>query len=192
MSSGCKYQAVCKHSPRLLGAYACRAVPTLHLEPSLPDSRPRYLSRIETHRPRKLYYTMASSGTVSDWVTWAFSPAISAIIVTILISLLLPVALHYFLHRKASSKILPSFVLIGPSGSGKTTLLTLVKLTKVMSEKNLANRRAVRERLSISNSYEPSASIRTLSASVRHTLFRRSIQVGARYFRAHSAEVSTT
>lgn len=78
---------------------------------------------------------MAGSDTVSGWATWAFSPAISAIIVTILVSLLLPVTLHYFLHRKASSKELPSFVLIGPSGSGKTTLLTLVKLTKVMSEK---------------------------------------------------------
>ena len=69
---------------------------------------------------------MASSSALEDWLTWAFSPAISAIVVTLLISLISPLLIHYYLYRKASSKELPTFLLIGPSGSGKTSLLTLV------------------------------------------------------------------
>lgn len=62
---------------------------------------------------------------VQDWATWAFSPAISAILITLLISLLSPLLIHLYLYSKASSKTLPSFLLLGPSGSGKTSLLTL-------------------------------------------------------------------
>ena len=62
----------------------------------------------------------------NDWLTWAFSPAISAILVTLLISLLSPILIHYYLYRKASAKESPTFLLIGPSGAGKTALLTLV------------------------------------------------------------------
>ena len=69
---------------------------------------------------------MAGSGTLEAWMTWAFSPTISAILVTLLISLISPVLLHHFYFRKADSKELPTFLLLGPSGSGKTSLLTLV------------------------------------------------------------------
>jgi signal recognition particle receptor subunit beta len=69
---------------------------------------------------------MASNSALERWMTWAFSPSISAIAVTLTISLLLPILLHYYLYRKAVSKELPSFLLIGPSGAGKTSLLTLV------------------------------------------------------------------
>ncbi|EMC93324.1 hypothetical protein BAUCODRAFT_113538 [Baudoinia panamericana UAMH 10762] len=68
---------------------------------------------------------MASSSTAKDWLTWAFSPAISAIFATLLISLTLPLLIHFYLYRKAVAKELPTFLLIGPSGAGKTTLLTL-------------------------------------------------------------------
>ncbi|KAK5167188.1 uncharacterized protein LTR77_007919 [Saxophila tyrrhenica] len=68
---------------------------------------------------------MASQSTVEAWLTWAFSPSISAILVTLVISLLSPILIHIYLYRKAQSKELPSFLLLGPSGAGKTTLLTL-------------------------------------------------------------------
>ncbi|KAK5117895.1 hypothetical protein LTR85_008669 [Meristemomyces frigidus] len=68
---------------------------------------------------------MAGSDTPNDWLTWAFSPTISAILVTLVVSLCLPVLIHYYLYRKASAKVLPTVLLIGPSGAGKTTLLTL-------------------------------------------------------------------
>jgi signal recognition particle receptor subunit beta len=69
---------------------------------------------------------MAGSSTLEAWMTWAFSPTISAILVTLLISLLSPLLIHFYLYRKAASKELPTFLLIGPSGAGKTSLLTLV------------------------------------------------------------------
>jgi signal recognition particle receptor subunit beta len=59
-------------------------------------------------------------------MTWAFSPTISAILVTLLISLISPLLIHFYLYRKTPSKELPTFVLIGPSGAGKTSLVTLV------------------------------------------------------------------
>lgn len=63
---------------------------------------------------------------LSSWLTWAFSPAISAIIVTLLVTLSLPILIHTYLYRQAARKELPSFLLLGPSGGGKTALLTLV------------------------------------------------------------------
>ncbi|KAK4544082.1 hypothetical protein LTR36_004580 [Oleoguttula mirabilis] len=72
---------------------------------------------------------VASDAPHDDWLTWAFSPTISAILVTLVISLLLPVLIHAYLYRQAtgssSGKDLPTFLLLGPSGAGKTTLLTL-------------------------------------------------------------------
>lgn len=69
---------------------------------------------------------MAGSSEVEKWLTWALSPSISAILLTLLVSLTLPLLLHYYLYRKSVSKELPTFLLIGPSGGGKTSLLTLV------------------------------------------------------------------
>lgn len=69
---------------------------------------------------------MVSNGSDMDWATWAFSPSISAIFVTLIVSLSLPVLIHYYLYKTASPKQLPTILLIGPSGAGKTTLLTLV------------------------------------------------------------------
>ena len=80
---------------------------------------------------------MASSSTLKDWITWTFSPAISAIVLTLLISLISPVLIHYYLYRKAASKELPTFLLIGPSSSGKTSLLTLVKTPSVHENANM-------------------------------------------------------
>ena len=71
---------------------------------------------------------MADSNTLWDWAAWAFSPASSAILVTLLVSLLSPLLIHIYLYRKAPSRELPIFLLAGPSGSGKTSLLTSVCL----------------------------------------------------------------
>ncbi|KAK3111148.1 hypothetical protein LTR53_013896 [Teratosphaeriaceae sp. CCFEE 6253] len=64
--------------------------------------------------------------TGAEWLTWAFSPSISAILVTLFISLTLPVLIHYYLYKRAVARELPAFLLLGPSGGGKTALLTLV------------------------------------------------------------------
>jgi hypothetical protein len=62
-----------------------------------------------------------------SWLTAAFAPNLSTIIVTCLVALILPVLVHTFLYRKAASSTgLPTFLLVGPSGAGKTALATLV------------------------------------------------------------------
>ncbi|GAB1730647.1 hypothetical protein NU195Hw_g8603t1 [Hortaea werneckii] len=68
---------------------------------------------------------MTDSNSLWEWAAWAFSPASSAIIVTLLVSLLSPLLIHIYLYRTAPSRELPLFLLAGPSGSGKTSLLTL-------------------------------------------------------------------
>lgn len=71
---------------------------------------------------------MALNGTWDNsWTAWSFSPSIPAILVTFLISITLPILLHYFLYRTATPKQLPTILLLGPSGGGKTTLLTSVR-----------------------------------------------------------------
>jgi signal recognition particle receptor subunit beta len=66
-------------------------------------------------------------GAVEAWLTWAFSPTISAIIATLLVATLLPIIIHFYLYNTAKSgSSIPTFLLIGPSGAGKTSLLTLV------------------------------------------------------------------
>jgi len=76
---------------------------------------------------------MVSQNGEVGWATWAFSPAISAILVTFVVSTLLPILIHYYLYRKASPKLLPTILLIGPSGAGKTTLLTLVRSAPIIA-----------------------------------------------------------
>ncbi|TKA62215.1 hypothetical protein B0A55_11792 [Friedmanniomyces simplex] len=63
---------------------------------------------------------------IEDLLTWALSPTISAILVTLIFSLTLPVLIHYYLYKRAVAKELPTFLLLGPSGGGKTALLTLL------------------------------------------------------------------
>jgi len=69
---------------------------------------------------------MAAGSWDNGWAAWSFSPTISAILVTFLISLLSPILFHYFLYRRSAPKQLPTILLLGPSGGGKTTLLTSV------------------------------------------------------------------
>jgi signal recognition particle receptor subunit beta len=70
---------------------------------------------------------MAIDGTWDDsWAAWAFSPSLSAILVSFLVLITLPVIIHYFNFRSAAPKQLPTILLLGPSGGGKTTLLTSV------------------------------------------------------------------
>ncbi|GAB7357648.1 hypothetical protein MBLNU459_g0144t1 [Dothideomycetes sp. NU459] len=65
--------------------------------------------------------------TLQDWLTWSFSPSISAILVTLFICLVTPPIVHFFLYRSGTASSVPSFLLLGPSGAGKTTLLTLLE-----------------------------------------------------------------
>nr|POE87921.1 signal recognition particle receptor subunit beta [Quercus suber] len=69
---------------------------------------------------------MARTSAIEEWLTWSFSPTISAIVVTLLVSLTIPILIHLYLYRKAASKATPAVLLIGPGGAGKTTLLTLL------------------------------------------------------------------
>jgi signal recognition particle receptor subunit beta len=62
----------------------------------------------------------------NSWTAWSFTGSIPAILVTFLVSITLPMLLHYFLYRAAAPKQLPTILLLGPSGGGKTTLLTSV------------------------------------------------------------------
>ena len=57
---------------------------------------------------------------------FTLSPSGWAILFVTFIVVALPVALHVYWFYTASSKILPSFLIVGPSGAGKTSLLTLV------------------------------------------------------------------
>ena len=80
------------------------------------------------------FVSMAASSwdnmsTVDRWLTWAFSPSLSAIVVTLLVTLLTPILIHWYLYKTAVAKEPPSIILLGPSGSGKTSLLTLVLLS---------------------------------------------------------------
>ncbi|PVH98112.1 P-loop containing nucleoside triphosphate hydrolase protein [Periconia macrospinosa] len=60
-------------------------------------------------------------------LTAAFAPRLSAIVVSCLVALLVPILLHYFVYRKATPTAQPTFLLIGPSGGGKTAFLTLTE-----------------------------------------------------------------
>lgn len=62
-----------------------------------------------------------------SWLTAALSPTPGAILITLLVTLLLPVLVHSFLYRKGREIETPTFLLVGPSGGGKTALLTLVR-----------------------------------------------------------------
>ncbi|KAF2721424.1 P-loop containing nucleoside triphosphate hydrolase protein [Polychaeton citri CBS 116435] len=68
---------------------------------------------------------MAMSNGVAEWLTWSFSPTISAILVTLVVSLTLPVILHWYLYKQAVKRDVSSIILLGPSGGGKTSILTL-------------------------------------------------------------------
>jgi hypothetical protein len=83
---------------------------------------------------------MPAKGSWDDsWAAWSFSPSISAILVTFLISITLPVIFHYYLYRKVAPKQLPTILLLGPSGGGKTTLLTSVSDVAYVQRLTLPN-----------------------------------------------------
>jgi signal recognition particle receptor subunit beta len=62
----------------------------------------------------------------NSWLTMAFGPNLSTIVVTLLIALTLPVLVHWYLYRSSTLTNVPTFLLLGPSGAGKTTLATKV------------------------------------------------------------------
>lgn len=71
--------------------------------------------------------------TAEDWRQFLASIATTlldgnpiAILLALIVTISLPVALHYFIYRRAASPSLCTFVLLGPSGAGKTAFLSLV------------------------------------------------------------------
>lgn len=63
-----------------------------------------------------------------SWLTAAFSPNLTTILITILVALGLPILMHSFLYRKAAAATnIPTFLLVGPSGGGKTAFATLAE-----------------------------------------------------------------
>ncbi|OAL48091.1 P-loop containing nucleoside triphosphate hydrolase protein [Pyrenochaeta sp. DS3sAY3a] len=63
-----------------------------------------------------------------SWLTAAFSPNLSTILITIVVALGLPLLLHAFLYKKAAAATkIPTFLLLGPSGAGKTAFATLAE-----------------------------------------------------------------
>ena len=69
---------------------------------------------------------MSDRATAQDWLIWSFSPSISAIALTLLISILSPILIHLYLYHKKTVTSVSTFLLLGPSGSGKTSFSTLV------------------------------------------------------------------
>ena len=64
-----------------------------------------------------------------SWLTAAFAPNLTTIIITIVIAFGLPILLHTILYKKAAAaQNQPTFLLLGPSGAGKTAFTTLVRL----------------------------------------------------------------
>ncbi|EOA83977.1 hypothetical protein ACJQWK_01032 [Exserohilum turcicum] len=63
-----------------------------------------------------------------SWLTAAFSPNLTTIVITIVVALALPILLHAFLYKKAAAAAqVPTVLLVGPSGSGKTAFATLAE-----------------------------------------------------------------
>jgi hypothetical protein len=109
------------------------------LNHSVPESR-TINTLLRQSTPQLLLKKMPAKGSWDDsWAAWAFSPSISAILVTFFISITLPIIFHYFLYRKAAPKQLPTILLLGPSGGGKTTLLTSVSPEPIAKRFNSSN-----------------------------------------------------
>ncbi|KAH7350274.1 signal recognition particle receptor beta subunit-domain-containing protein [Pyrenochaeta sp. MPI-SDFR-AT-0127] len=63
-----------------------------------------------------------------SWLTAAFSPNPTTILITVLVAIALPILFHTFLYRKAAASTnVPTFLLVGPSGGGKTAFTTLTE-----------------------------------------------------------------
>ena len=63
-------------------------------------------------------------GAIESWLTRAWSPSLSVIIITAIIAFLLPILLHLYLYQSRTTTRTPIFLVAGPSGAGKTALLT--------------------------------------------------------------------
>ncbi|EEQ27373.1 hypothetical protein McanMca71_005746 [Microsporum canis] len=65
--------------------------------------------------------------SASEVATYFLSANPVAIVVTCLVAFLLPLCLHFFLYRTASTSKPDEFLLLGSSGSGKTALCALLE-----------------------------------------------------------------
>ncbi|EED21782.1 SRP receptor beta subunit (Srp102), putative [Talaromyces stipitatus ATCC 10500] len=59
----------------------------------------------------------------------------TAILLALVVTLTLPILLHWIIYRKAASPPLSTFVLLGPSGAGKTAFLSLVESSSLYKAK---------------------------------------------------------
>jgi len=62
-----------------------------------------------------------------SWLSRAWGPYLSTILITLIITLTLPVVIHWWLYRAGTKTTTPSFLIVGPSNSGKTSLVTCLE-----------------------------------------------------------------
>ena len=67
---------------------------------------------------------------VDSWLSRAWGPYLSTILITLVITLTLPVLIHYFLYKAGTVTTIPTFLVAGPSASGKTSFVTRVSITR--------------------------------------------------------------
>jgi hypothetical protein len=65
-----------------------------------------------------------------SWLSRAWGPYLSTIIITLIITLTLPILLHYYLYRSRTLTTTPTFLVVGPSGAGKTAFITKVGIQR--------------------------------------------------------------
>lgn len=111
-----------------------------------------------------------------SWLTAAFSPNLTTIVITIVVALALPILLHAFLYKKAAAAAqVPTVLLVGPSGSGKTAFATLVQPPPCPSQRHhmalVANRHTGREERLYPDTHVDHASYR-LCPSAQSTCVR--------------------
>ncbi|KAB8349717.1 hypothetical protein FH972_023732 [Carpinus fangiana] len=83
-----------------------------------------------TKHPPALCSSKMDLSSLAQFLTRGLTPSLATIIITFLVVILSPLALHLYIYRSKSTTSLPTFLLVGPSGSGKTSLLTLFETGK--------------------------------------------------------------
>ncbi|KAF2395699.1 hypothetical protein EJ06DRAFT_517404 [Trichodelitschia bisporula] len=61
------------------------------------------------------------------WLTQGLAPHVSTITITFIITLALPIFVHWYLYRSRAATVTPKFLVLGPSGAGKTALITTLE-----------------------------------------------------------------
>jgi hypothetical protein len=94
--------------------------------------------RSTTNSSRTRYVFLVMAWYDSDsWLSRAWGPYLSTIIITLIITLTLPIFIHYFLYKSRTLTTTPTFLVVGPSRSGKTAFVTKVCTVSIKYVSNL-------------------------------------------------------